>query len=76
MFHKLTSLATLPDYILLAGFNDGEYRQFDLKPFINKYPAFKTLTEIPALYEQAKIEVVTELTETSRGEGGFGSTGK
>lgn len=57
MFHKLTSLATLPDYILLAGFNNGEYRQFDLKPFINKYPAFKTLTEIPALYEQAKIDV-------------------
>ena len=29
-----------------------------------------------AKYEQAKIEVVTELTESSRGEGGFGSTGK
>ena len=26
--------------------------------------------------EQAKIEVVTQLTETIRGEGGFGSTGK
>lgn len=26
--------------------------------------------------EQAKIEVVTELTETARGAGGFGSTGK
>ena len=26
--------------------------------------------------EQAKLEVVTELTETTRGEGGFGSTGK
>lgn len=29
-----------------------------------------------AKYDQAKIEVVTELTETVRGEGGFGSTGK
>lgn len=27
-------------------------------------------------YEQAKVEVVTELTDTNRGEGGFGSTGK
>lgn len=26
--------------------------------------------------EQAKLEVVTELTDTERGEGGFGSTGK
>ena len=29
-----------------------------------------------AKYEQANIEVVTELSETNRGEGGFGSTGK
>ena len=29
-----------------------------------------------AKYEQAKIEVVTELSDTNRGEGGFGSTGK
>ena len=29
-----------------------------------------------ARYEQAKIEVVTELSETERGAGGFGSTGK
>ena len=27
-------------------------------------------------YEQAKLEVVAELTDTDRGEGGFGSTGK
>ena len=31
---------------------------------------------IIARVEQAKIEVVTELTETVRGAGGFGSTGK
>ena len=31
---------------------------------------------IIAKYEQAKLEVVTELTDTQRGEGGFGSTGK
>ena len=29
-----------------------------------------------AKVEQAKIEVVTELSDTARGEGGFGSTGK
>ena len=31
---------------------------------------------IIARVEQAKLEVVTELTETARGVGGFGSTGK
>ena len=29
-----------------------------------------------AKYEQAEIEVVTELSDTERGAGGFGSTGK
>ena len=31
---------------------------------------------IIARVEQAEIKVAVELTETSRGEGGFGSTGK
>jgi dUTP pyrophosphatase len=31
---------------------------------------------VVARVEQAEIEVVTELSETARGEGGFGSTGK
>lgn len=56
MFHKITSLATLPNFVLLVGFSDGEFRQFDLKPYIEKYPPFHSLTEINGLYEQAKID--------------------
>lgn len=57
MFHKATSLATLPDYILLVGFSDGQFRQFDLKPLMEKYPAFRGLQQIGGLYEQAKIDI-------------------
>ena len=57
MFHKITSLATLPNYILLVGFHDGEYKQFDLKPYIDKYPPFRALKTTNGLYEQAKIDV-------------------
>lgn len=57
MFHKATSLATLPDYILLVGFSDGQFRQFDLKPLMEKYPAFCGLQQIGGLYEQAKIDI-------------------
>lgn len=57
MFHKITSLATLPDYILLVGFQDGEFKQFDLKPLIHKYQPFKALTEVSGLYETAKIDI-------------------
>ena len=56
MFHKITSLATLPDYILLVGFANGEFKQFDLKPLINKYPPFVTLKDVDGLYEQAAID--------------------
>lgn len=56
MFHKITSLATLPDYILLVGFANGEFKQFDLKPLMGKYPPFAALEDVDGLYEQAKID--------------------
>ena len=57
MFVKITSIATLPDFVLLVGFSTGEFKQFDVKPLIQKYPPFKALTEVNGLYEQAKIDV-------------------
>ncbi len=57
MFVKISSVAALPDYILLVGFTTGEYKQFDLKPLIEKYAPFKSLAEISGLYEQVKIDV-------------------
>lgn len=56
MFHKITSLATLPDYFLLVGFSSGEFKQFDLKSLMNKYPPFAALKNVNGLYEQAKID--------------------
>lgn len=62
---------------------DEDYRGEVCIPMVNisneEYtilPDERIAQMIIAKYEQAKIEVVTELTETSRGEGGFGSTGK
>ena len=57
MFVKITSVAALPDYILLVGFETGEYKEFDLKPLIEKCAPFKTLKEVAGLYEQVKIDV-------------------
>ena len=57
MFVKITSIATLPDYILLVGFSTDEYKKFDIKPLIKKYPPFKALVDTEGLYEQAKIDV-------------------
>lgn len=57
MFVKITSVAALPDYILLVGFSTGEFKQFDIKPLIAKYPPFKALTQVNGLYEQVKIDM-------------------
>lgn len=57
MFVKISSVAALPNYVLLVGFNSGEYKQFDLKPLIEKYAPFKSLTQVTGLYEQVKIDI-------------------
>lgn len=57
MFYKITSLATLDDYILLVGFSDGVYKKFDLKKVMNKYEVFNDLKKIEGLYKQAKIDI-------------------
>lgn len=57
MFVKITSIAALPDYILLVGFSTGEFKQFDVKPLIEKYPPFRSLIHVNGLWEQAKIDV-------------------
>ena len=62
---------------------DEDYRGEVCIPMVNisneEYtilPDERIAQMVIAKYDQAKVEVVTELTETSRGEGGFGSTGK
>ena len=57
MFYKITSLVALDDFILLLGFSNGEYKKFDLKPLIEKYPPFKDLETISGLYKQVKIDI-------------------
>ena len=62
---------------------DEDYRGEVCVPIVNIsneaytiQPDERIAQMVIARAEQAKIEVVTELTDTERGEGGFGSTGK
>ena len=66
-----------------VGTIDEDYRGEVCIPIVNLsnqsyviQPGERVAQMIIAKCEQAKIEVVTELTDTVRGEGGFGSTGK
>ena len=62
---------------------DADYRGEIMVPLINLGRAAFTITPsmriaqmVIAPVAKARIEVVTELDETARGEGGFGSTGR
>lgn len=66
-----------------VGTIDEDYRGEVCIPVVNisneEYtiqPDERIAQMVIAKYEQAEIEVVTELTDTQRGSGGFGSTGK
>ena len=66
-----------------VGTIDEDYRGKVCVPIVNIsnetyaiQPQERIAQMVIARAEQAKIEVVTELTDTVRGEGGFGSTGK
>ena len=66
-----------------VGTIDEDYRGEVCVPVVNISNEEYTITPderiaqmVIARVEQAEIEVVTELTATQRGEGGFGSTGK
>lgn len=65
-----------------VGTIDEDYRGEVCIPMVNLssqtyviQPRERVAQMVIAKYEQAKIEVVTELSDTVRGEGGFGSTG-
>ena len=66
-----------------TGVCDEDYRGEVCVPIVNVsnepytiQPDERIAQMVIAKYEQAKIEVVTQLSDTARGEGGFGSTGK
>ena len=66
-----------------VGTIDEDYRGEVCVPIVNIsneaytiQPDERIAQMVIARAEQAKIEVVTVLTDTERGEGGFGSTGK
>ena len=66
-----------------VGTIDEDYRGEVCIPLVNLstqtyviQPNERVAQMVIAKYEQAEIQVVTELTDTARGEGGFGSTGK
>lgn len=55
MFHKIKYVAPLPDLKLSVQFSEGVTKIYDVKPLLNKWPAFSALIEQPGLFEGAYV---------------------
>ena len=55
-FHRLRNITPLDDNILLAEFEDGTLKHYDVKPLKDKLPVFEMLDYVPGLFEQARVD--------------------
>lgn len=56
MFHKIKSVAAMPDFVLNVQFSEGITKQYDLKPLFDKYQMFAPLKEHPELYNSVTVD--------------------
>lgn len=56
MFHKVKSVAPLPEYRLLVHFTDGTAKEYDLTPLFEEYPIFRDLQTTPELFQQVCVD--------------------
>jgi len=57
MFHKVKSVTPLPDYMIMAHFNDGSDKVYDMKLLMEKNDVFRNFEKIPGLFELARPDV-------------------
>lgn len=56
MFHKITAVAPLAGYRLLAHFSDGQAKEYDLTPLLDQISAFRAFEDTPGLFEQVRVD--------------------
>lgn len=56
MFHKIKSVASLPNYHLLVHFTDGTAKQYDVNPLFGPDSPFNDLKEVPGLFAQVTAD--------------------
>ncbi|MDR0910014.1 MAG: DUF2442 domain-containing protein [Spirochaetaceae bacterium] len=54
--HKVKHVKPMGDMMLDVTFASGEEKQYDVKPLLKKFDAFKPLSYTNGLFEQVKID--------------------
>jgi hypothetical protein len=57
MFHKVKSVAPIPDFKLSVQFSEGVTKVYDMKPLFEKLPAFKQFEKNPAAFAGVSVDV-------------------
>ncbi|MBQ7561635.1 MAG: DUF2442 domain-containing protein [Synergistaceae bacterium] len=56
VFHRVKNITPLHDKILLAEFQDGTMKKYDVKPLMQKLPDFQMLNYVNGLFEQVRVD--------------------
>ena len=56
-FHRVKNVTPLSDLVLLAEFQDGTVKKYDVKPLLKEIPVFQMLEYVNGLFEQVRVDV-------------------
>ena len=56
MIVRITSVKTLPDFILSVTFDDGKRVLYDVKEDMRDIPNYRALRQIPGLFQQVCLD--------------------
>ena len=57
MFQKIKAIEPKDNFMLCATFENGEVREYDVKPLFDEIPDFEELKLINGLFKQVKVDV-------------------
>ena len=57
MFHKIKEIKPLKRYVLLAIFQDGTVKMYDVGHLFDEIEIFNALKEIPCLFHRVKVDI-------------------
>ena len=56
MFHRVKTVMPLPRYMLAVVFENGEKKEYDVKPLLEKWEPFQALVQVTGLFDQVKVD--------------------
>ena len=56
VFHKVKSIGVSEPCVLIAQFEDGVFKTYDIRQLTGKYPVFRKLEEDPGFFRKVKVD--------------------